>query len=58
MLFVPTARWGFFPLDEELGLLPGHLTPTLQQVLGALVVGVNLLAYALAYRAWQRRADA
>ena len=31
MLFVPTARWGFFPLDEELGLLPGHLTPTLQQ---------------------------
>lgn len=31
MRFVPTARWGFFPLDEELGLLPGHLTPTLQQ---------------------------
>jgi len=31
MRFVPTARWGFSPLDEELGLLPGHLTPTLQQ---------------------------
>ena len=39
-------------------LYPAQLTPTLQQVLGALVVGVNLLAYALAYRAWQRRADA
>ena len=22
---------GFFPLDEELGLLPGHLTPRLQE---------------------------
>lgn len=31
MLFALTATWGFFPLDEELGLLPGHLTPTLQQ---------------------------
>lgn len=39
-------------------LYPAQLTPALQQVLGALVVGVNLLAYALAYRAWQRRADA
>jgi hypothetical protein len=39
-------------------LYPAQLTPTLQQVLGALVVGVNLLAYAMAYRAWQRRADA
>lgn len=39
-------------------LYPAQLTPTLQQVLGALAVGVNLLAYALAYRAWQRRADA
>ncbi len=36
-------------------LYPAQLTPALQQVLGALVVGVNLLAYALAYRAWQRR---
>jgi hypothetical protein len=27
----PTVTRGFSPLDEELGLLPGHLTPTLQQ---------------------------
>jgi Protein of Unknown function (DUF2784) len=36
-------------------LYPAQLTPALQQVLGGVVVGVNLLAYALAYRAWQRR---
>ncbi|MDF1513187.1 MAG: ISKra4 family transposase [Anaerolineae bacterium] len=30
-LFAPTVTRGFSPLDEELGLLPGHLTPTLQQ---------------------------
>jgi hypothetical protein len=39
-------------------LYPAQLTPGLQQVLGALVVGVNLLAYAMAYRAWQCRAAA
>jgi len=39
-------------------LYPAQLTPALQQGLGGVVVGVNLLAYALAYRAWQRRADA
>lgn len=31
MRYAPTATRGFSPLDEELGLLPGHLTPTLQQ---------------------------
>jgi hypothetical protein len=31
MLSAPTVERGFSPLDEELGLLPGHLTPTLQQ---------------------------
>ena len=31
MQSAPTVRRGFFPLDEELGLLPGHLTPSLQQ---------------------------
>ena len=36
-------------------LYPAQLTPALQQGLGGVVVGVNLLAYALAYRAWQRR---
>ena len=25
--------WGFFPLDEELALLPGALTPRLQEAL-------------------------
>lgn len=37
-------------------LYPGNLTLPLQQVLGGVVVAVNLLAYALAYRAWRRRA--
>lgn len=35
-------------------LYPAHLTLSVQQVLGGVVVAVNLLAYALAYRAWQR----
>ncbi len=30
MRFAPSASRGFFPLDEELQLLPGHLTPSLQ----------------------------
>ena len=29
----PSARRGFFPLDEELQLLPGHLTPSLEESL-------------------------
>lgn len=37
-------------------LYPEHLTLPLQQVLGGVVVGVNLAAYALACRAWRRRA--
>jgi hypothetical protein len=36
-------------------LYPAQLTPALQQMLGGVVVGVNLLAYALAYRTWRRR---
>jgi Protein of Unknown function (DUF2784) len=36
-------------------LYPENLTLPLQQVLGGVVVGVNLVAYALAYRAWRRR---
>lgn len=31
MGFVPPAAAGFFPLDDELGLLPGQLTPRLQE---------------------------
>ena len=31
MRSAPTVKRGFFPLDEELGLLPGQLTPSLQQ---------------------------
>lgn len=37
-------------------LYPGYLTLPLQQVLGGVVVGVNLVAYGLAYAAWRRRA--
>ena len=33
MRCVPSVAWGFFPLDEELGLVPGHLTPRLQESL-------------------------
>ena len=28
--YAPSAEWGFSPLDEELALLPGSLTPRLQ----------------------------
>lgn len=31
MRCVPSAVWGFSPLDEELALLPGRLTPSLQE---------------------------
>ena len=31
MPFALNVRWGFFPLDEELQLLPGHLTPSVQE---------------------------
>jgi hypothetical protein len=36
-------------------LYPANLTVPTQFVLGGLVVAVNLIAYALAYRAWKRR---
>lgn len=29
MASAPPARWGFFPLDDELALLPGRVTPRL-----------------------------
>jgi hypothetical protein len=37
-------------------LYPEHLTQLVQQGLGAVVIAVNLVAYALAYRAWRRKA--
>lgn len=37
-------------------LYPENLTLPTQQVLGGVVVGVNLVAYALAYRALRRKA--
>jgi len=37
-------------------LYPENLTWPLQWVLGGLVVAVNLVAYALAYRVWRRKA--
>lgn len=33
MASAPPARWGFFPLDEELALLPGRVTPRLVEEL-------------------------
>jgi len=36
-------------------LYPENLTLSIQQMLGGVVVGVNLVAYALAYRALRRR---
>lgn len=36
-------------------LYPEHLTLSIQQVLGGAVVGVNLLAYALAYQALRKK---
>lgn len=39
-------------------LYPGHLTLPIQQVLGGVVVAVNLAAYALACRTWRRKARA
>ncbi|MHB1085765.1 MAG: DUF2784 domain-containing protein, partial [Thiobacillus sp.] len=35
-------------------LYPEHLTLPIQLVLGGMVVGVNLAAYARAYQAWRR----
>ncbi len=39
-------------------LYPGHLTLPIQQVLGGVVVGVSLVAYALAFRVWRRKVRA
>ena len=39
-------------------LYPEHLSVPLQQMLGGLVVLVNLLAYGRAYRAWRRKQPA
>jgi hypothetical protein len=33
MPYAPSAHWGFFPLDEERQLVPGHLTPSLEESL-------------------------
>ena len=38
-------------------LYPESLTLPIQQVLGGVVVGVNLVAYTLAYRALRRKTD-
>ncbi len=35
-------------------LYPDNLSLSIQMMLGTLVVGVNLIAYARAYRAWKR----
>jgi hypothetical protein len=43
---------GFFPLDEELGLLPGNLTPRLQEALVRLSTHIPSFAKAARELAW------
>ena len=43
MLLARSAGQGFFPLDEELALLPGSLTPSLQEALVRLGARLPLL---------------
>jgi hypothetical protein len=43
---------GFFPLDEELGLLPGHLTPRLQEALVRLSTHIPSFAKAAQELTW------
>ncbi|CAA9231502.1 MAG: hypothetical protein AVDCRST_MAG93-901 [uncultured Chloroflexia bacterium] len=52
MEFVRSARAGFFPLDEELALLPGSLTPRLQEGLVRLSTWIPSFAKAAAELAW------
>lgn len=46
MASVPSVATAFFPLDEELGLLPGHLTPTLHSWLVRLSAALPFAAAA------------
>ena len=46
------ARSGFFPLDEELGLLPGSLTPRLQEAVVRLSTHIPSFAKAARELAW------
>jgi hypothetical protein len=52
MVSVRPARSGFFPLDEELQLLPGRLTPRLQESLVRLGTWIPSFAKAAAELAW------
>jgi len=52
MAFALPAQQGFFPLDEELGLVPGTLTPRLQEKLVRLSTWIPSFAQATAELAW------
>ncbi len=51
-MFVPPAMQGFSPLDDELGLLPGTLTPRLQESLVRLSTWIPSFAKASAELTW------
>ena len=52
MVFAQLVVLGFFPLDDELGLLPGNLTPRLQEALVRLSTHIPSFAKASAELAW------
>jgi hypothetical protein len=57
MASAPPARAGFFPLDDELGLLPGQLTPRLQEGLVRLSTHIPSFAKASAEFAFWTQVD-
>src|SRR4029453_2548848 len=57
MGFVQSAAAGFFPLDEELGLLPGQLTPRLQEGLVRLSTHIPSFAKAAGEFAFFRQVE-
>src|ERR671927_659190 len=52
MLSAPNVAVGFFPLDDQLGLLPGQLTPRLQEALVRLSTWIPSFAKAAAEFTW------
>jgi hypothetical protein len=57
MGFVPPAQAGFFPLDDELGLLAGQLTPRLQEGLVRLSTHIPSFAKAASEFAFFTQVD-
>jgi hypothetical protein len=52
MVFAPPVARAFFPLDDELALLPGSLTPRLQEACVRLCTHIPSFAKAAAELAW------